>query len=177
MVSFPKAVMPLYTFQNYCFLLSMCQTMGAYNLEKNGAFYCFPLPTHSLHFSLLIMFTKCLIFEKLSVCTNWCLQGINWQVGHMLEKSSRPTGLFIFKSVWAFSSCLPLCGHKTEQLETRALNVSKSGRQADVCLFSLSAGRNAIINSLPSCLSNKLAITSTAKAWNSVNSTLASLSC
>lgn len=64
-------------------------------------------PRVLLHFRLLIMFTKRLILEKHYVCTNQGLSGINWQTGHTLEKSSKPTGLFVLKSAYIFFSPFP----------------------------------------------------------------------
>lgn len=87
---------------NYWFSVgSLCESCGSLNWyywEKN----CFPLLMDSLHFIQLIMFTKCLIFAQCQVCAKPKPSGNKLASRSYTKKSSKPIGLFIFKSVWAF---------------------------------------------------------------------------
>lgn len=119
----------------------------------------FSVPTHSLHFRLLIMFTKCLILEKHYVCTNQGLSGINWQTGHTLKKSSKPTGLFVLKSVYFFSpSPPPACPFVATKLRSWSpghwMSACQGGWLMSVCLVSVQGEMPSLIHYPAACQIN-----------------------
>lgn len=155
-----------FAIEKYCDLIVDDEVAQSLVILESAAAWCFSflaVPTRSSHLRLLIMFTTCLIFL-------WP-PGINWQAGHTLKKSSKPCRICLFEVSLFFSpSCHFVATIHSNLGSGQWMSASQGGSLMSVCLVSVQGE----MPSLPSCLSNKLAITATAEAWNSVHNTLPS---